>query len=400
MKGGIRKRNNKYYYYFSIKINGKWKKIERKGGTTKKEAEKALREAISEYEGTGTVKDVSEISYCDYLDFWYKNYVEINIKYNTKVEYQNTINNHLKPYFEKYKLKAISPDILQEFINKKYKDGYSKSAVAQQFSVLSRSFKAAVHPYQYIKDNPMQYVKMPKYNSDNFSKKIKESEKVLQHKDYERILNRFSNNPGYTILLQIAYHTGARAGEVCGLTWDNIDLENKTINIEKNIVMQDAGMITFGTLKTNSSARQIKIGDTLCTLLKKWKIAQKENMLKYGEYYTYYKLESNKVVPIYDNVKLDVALVCTRENGKAVTPYSVKYISRVIKQDLSIDFNFHMIRHTHATKLIEAGANYKDVQRRLGHSQLSTTMDTYSHITNKMSDDTVALFEKAINIKN
>lgn len=61
-----------------------------------------------------------------------------------------------------------------------------------------------------------------------------------------------------------------------------------------------------------------------------------------------------------------------------------------------IKFDFHSLRHTHATKLLESGANIKDIQKRLGHSKLSTTMDTYSHVTDKMENETVTILESII----
>ncbi|SHN88234.1 tyrosine-type recombinase/integrase [Desulfitobacterium chlororespirans] len=89
-------------------------------------------------------------------------------------------------------------------------------------------------------------------------------------------------------------------------------------------------------------------------------------------------------------------MVCTKENGEIVTPDTFKYASRVIHYELGILFNFHSLRHTHATMLIENGANPKDVQKRLGHSRLATTMDTYTHPTEQMTDNTVAIFEKQL----
>lgn len=66
---------------------------------------------------------------------------------------------------------------------------------------------------------------------------------------------------------------------------------------------------------------------------------------------------------------------------------------------MGINFNFHSLRHAHATMLLESGPNIKDIQKRLGHSKFSTTMDTYSHLTDKMKNDTVDILEKVINKK-
>lgn len=65
--------------------------------------------------------------------------------------------------------------------------------------------------------------------------------------------------------------------------------------------------------------------------------------------------------------------------------------------ELNIEFNFHALRHTHATMLMEAGANMKDIQERLGHSKISTTIDTYSHITDKIRNNTINIFESLLN---
>ncbi|SHJ48224.1 Phage integrase family protein [Tepidibacter formicigenes DSM 15518] len=155
-----------------------------------------------------------------------------------------------------------------------------------------------------------------------------------------------------------------RASKVYGLTWGCIDFEE---------------------------------GKTLIDILKKHKKYQLENKLKYGEYYSnnLYKFEeANKQ---YNNANL----VCTKENGELVSTDSLKYLSRVVNYELGINFNFHSLRHTHATItiLLESGANIQDIQKRLGHSKLATTMDTYSHVTDKMNQYSVNRFEQALNSK-
>jgi hypothetical protein len=164
MEGSLRRRGSKWYYSFEAgSVDGKRKRIERVGGRTKKEAAAALREALQEYENAGFFFEPSEISVADYMDYWTKNYVEINCKYHTIEAYQNIIDNHIKPGLGSFKLKSLTPVILQEFINQKYLSGYSKNHLTNMITVLSGSFKYAVHPCKFIKENPMQYVKHPKY---------------------------------------------------------------------------------------------------------------------------------------------------------------------------------------------------------------------------------------------
>lgn len=376
MKGSIRKRGSTWYYSFDLGIiDGKRKRKEKGGFRTKAECEKALRIALNEFEQTGSIFTASEITFNEYLNLWYNDYVLINCKYGTADYYKRIINCHLKPYFKEMKLKQLNPSILQKFLNYKMINGYSKNSVSNFYGVLSGSLKYAVYPCNYIKENPMTYVNMPKYDE-----KIKETSdlKIISYNDFNKILERFPFGSSFYIPLQIAFHTGMRGGEITALKWENIDLENKIISVNHTLVSKGKGVFELGTPKTKSSYRKIDIGDTLVSILKRHKLYQKENKLKYGSYYT----NSN--------------FVCTKENGELVTTDSLKYLSRVVNYDLKISFNFHSLRHTHATMLIENGANIKTVQKRLGHSKLSTTMDTYAHVTDKMKTEAVNILENII----
>ncbi len=376
MKGSIRKRGSTWYYSFDLGIiEGKRKRKEKGGFRTKSECEKALRVALSEFEQNGSIFTASEIYFNDYLDSWYDNYVLINCKFGTADYYGRIINLHLKPYFKEMKLKQITPVILQKFLNYKMVNGYSKNSVSNFYGVLSGSLKYAVYPCNYIRENPMTYVKMPKYDE-----KIKETSdlKIISYDNFNKILKRFPFGSSFYIPLQIAFHTGMRGGEIVALKWENVDLENKIISVNYTLVSKGKGIFELGTPKTKSSYRKIDIGDTLVAILKKHNLYQKENKLRYGSYYT------------------DSDFICTKENGELVTTDSLKYLSRVVNYELKIPFNFHSLRHTHATMLIENGAHIKTVQKRLGHSKLSTTMDTYAHVTEKMKTEAVDILENII----
>lgn len=378
MQGGVRKRGSTWSYYFDLGIvEGKRKRKEKGGFKTKKDAQESLRIAITEYENCGSVIDESNISVADYFDYWYKEYVLINCKYNTQEYYKRIIKNHIKPSLGVYKLKSLTPLVLQEFLNQKHISGLSKSSISNFYGVLSGAFKLAVYPYKFIKENPMQYVKLPKLDASNTTAD-NDDLKIISISDFNKIIDRFPLESSFYIPLQIAFHTGMRGGEVTALQWSDVDLTNKTIKVQHTLVNKGKGIFELGTPKTKSSNRTIFIGDTLVNILKKHNLLQKENKLKYGEYYK----NSN--------------FVCTKENGEQITTDSIKYLSRVINYELGINFNFHSLRHTHATMLLESGANIKDIQERLGHSKLATTMDTYSHVTNKMKNDTVNILENIL----
>lgn len=398
----VTKRGSKWQYSFEgAKIEGKRNRISKSGFRTKKEALEAGTAALAEYNNAGLHFEPKNISVSDYMDYWYEHYVLLNCKYNTQKNYKMIIETHIKPTLGIYALKSLTPSILQEFVNSKFKDGYSKNYLSNLINVLSSSLKYSVHPYKFIKDNPMQYIRPPKYEYS----KLETNHKIISADDFKRILNRFPLGSSFYISLMLGYYTGCRIGEVMGITWDDINFEDSTVNINKILYKRESSMC-FGSTKTSSSVRTIKIGETLVNALRLQKKWQLENRLKYGEHFIQqYKktevIDNTEITRIYSsplslNMPLEkVNFVNTKENGEFITSESFKYASRIIHHELGIVFNFHSLRHTHATILIENGANIKDVQTRLGHAKIETTLDTYTHDTEQMSNESVNIFEKA-----
>jgi len=419
MTGGTRRRGSTWSYYFDLgKIDGKRQKKEKGGFKTKKEAEVALAKAISEYNNVGKVFEPSEITVSDYLDRWYELYCKPNLKYNTQVGYLRIIQKHLKPTFGQYRLKAITASILQEYANGLKLKGYSKSYIVGILSVFRASLNYAVEPMHYLPDNPMRYVKYPK-----IEKKPRERI-ILTLDEWQRIIDRFPNKSRFYIPLMIGFYTGLRISETFALTWDDIDFDNRTITVSKQIVKRNFGADVrkvvekkgkkeiksswyFTTTKTPASQRTIKFGETLYQALKAEHIKQLRNELKYSEYYIIHVLKKEtdekgndifRLIPVQKCLQAAlprVRMVCIIENGEYTSTDSFKYCSRVIHKELQLAFDYHSLRHTHATLLIESGANIKDVQIRLGHTKIQTTLQTYVHDTKQMSEQSVELFEQA-----
>ncbi|HDT7488199.1 TPA: site-specific integrase [Enterococcus faecium] len=354
-----------------INDDGSRKKVEKVGGDTRPEAEAALRKVLSDIDETGQYFLGTDTRVKQYLDFWMEEYVKLNLKYNTYENYRFTIKNHINGYLGKKKLTDLSPALLQNFINAEFKKGYSKKTMTITHSVLKNALNMAVYPWGLIKQNPMLYVKIPKYEARPTTKK---DLKIISLEDFDHMLEITPEGHPFYIPLNIGFYTGMRVGEVCGLTWDDVDFSNGTITVEKQMVKNDGAWV-YGTPKTSSSNRTIFIGQTLLAILKKHKKQQLENRMKYG------------------NLYIDSNAVCTKEDGELVTPSVVKWNTRRISNALSLSFNFHSLRHTHATLLLENGAKMKEISERLGHSRISITMDTYSHVTDKMRNETVDIME-------
>lgn len=411
------KKPNWEYRFEIAKIGGKRKSLTKTGFKTKKEALDAGAKAMAEYMNTGKNFEPSEISVADFLDYWIENYAEVNLAFATIAAYKNIIKNHIKPRIGFYKLRLIDTMTLQEMINDIYvQRGFSKAFLANILKVIKGSFQYAKSVAKMIQSNPALEVTLPKFPP----KESKTS--IFQKNEIERLLTRFKNSPYQYYALLLAYYTGLRVSEVYGLTWDCVDFTNKTITINKIAKKLDKdasghkkGGIRgkaktkwyLGECKTQSSYRTIKISDNLLVELDKYKKMQTVNKEQYGDLYMrhYIKREETKskrelyrIVSFDDTAGItiplqEIQLVFVKENGEFHGTDAMKYPSKVAKYELGIDFKFHNLRHTHATRLIEAGANIKDVQMRLGHSTIVTTMNTYVEKTDKMSEETVNIFD-------
>ncbi|MDO4473847.1 MAG: site-specific integrase [Eubacteriales bacterium] len=422
MNGGVRKRGSTWSYYFDLgKVDGKRKKKEKGGFRTKKEAEQALAAAINEYNNAGIVFEPSEITVSDYLDQWFELSCKLNLKYNTQVGYLRIVESHLKPKFGMYKLKAINPTILQEYANSLKLNGYSRSHIIGILTVFQSALDYAIEPLHYISQNPMKSVRFPKVER-------KPRERIILTLDeWQQIIDRFRDTR-YYIPLMIGFYTGLRISEAFALTWDDIDFDKRTLTVNKQIVKRNFGADVrkvvekkgkkeqrsswyFTTPKTSASVRTIPFGETLFNALKQEKALQLRNELKYGEFYTIHVLKKERdekgndmyrIVPVQKCVESQlqrVRLICVTENGQYTSTDSFKFCSRVIHRELQLAFDYHSLRHTHATLLIESGANVKNVQARLGHTNIQTTLQTYVHDTEKMGEQSVELFETITNMK-
>lgn len=408
----IIKRGNYYQYRFEVaKINGKRKRVSKSGFRTKKEATEAGTKALAEYNNTGLAFKPTEISANDYFDYWLKNYAELNLKPQTYYGYRIIVNTHLKPYFGKYKLKSLTPAIMQEFANNLKIKGLSRGYSQKIIKLLHTMFKYAIAPLCFIRENPCQYVITPKFEND---KKIERY--VLTKENINKITEHFHQHTGAYLPIMISYYTGMRSGEVLALTWNDIDMENKTITINKTLVKryknaQHTDGWYLNTPKTKASLRTIYFGDTLYQILKTAKLQQKINKWHLGKYYNviYSKIEKDingeNILRLYNSYagdltnKIDsIKLICVRDDGTLYNLDNIKWASKTINTKLNIPFNFHSLRHTHATILIENGATVKDVQERLGHKDVRTTLNTYVHNTTVMKKQTVDIFEKAISM--
>lgn len=371
----IQKRGKYYQYKFeTAKIDGKRKFSSKSGFRTKAEAEKEGIKAYNEYMNTGHDFTPSDMSYSDLLDYWLEKHCYINLKYHTIEAYSSIIKNHIKPNIGHFRISQITRSTLQDFINKMYIDkSFSKNFLNNIKKVIKGSFTFA-YENDFVKVNPSIGIKLPKYDIPP-----DDPAHIFTNEEINMILNRFKNNHCVYYAFLTAYCTGLRIAEVFALIWNDIDFRNKTISVNKNILKKNqvggtkkrhiSGNSTtvwyFGTCKTQTSYRTIPIGETLLN--------------------AYAELQ----IPLDE-----VDFVFVKKNGVHEGTDSCKYPFKVIHYELGIPCKFHDFRDTHATKLIESGADIKAVSKRLGHRNIDFTYNIYVRVTQKMESETADKFEE------
>lgn len=353
----IQKRGNYYQYKIEVaKVDGKRKFINKSGFETKEEAIKAGNLAYAEYLNTGLNFKETTISFSDYLDYWYENYCETTLKYNTRRTYKTIMDKYLKPELGKYRLSALSSVKLNSFIVElcnKY--NYKKSYFNNILKVLKTSFRLATDVFGFIRYNPAMTLKLPKIEDEV------EFEKHLYNQDeINTILERFKDDDVFTCAFITACYTGMRTGEVCSLTWDDIDFENRVINVKHTVYDKPddgKGRWYMGTTKTKNGVRQIYMSPTLFQALINFKKKQQHLKKLYGSnYITYYfediigkngKLIEKRIIESNGNIlHMNTAnLVFTRPNGKYVGRNILNYPFKIIHKELGIkDCRFYDLR--------------------------------------------------------
>lgn len=222
----------------------------------------------------------------------------------------------------------------------------------------------------------------------------------------ELILNRFKNNKEFITSFLTACYTGMRTGEVFALTWDDIDLDNRVIKINKTVYAKDKeekGRWYLGTTKTVGSQREVYICDTLYKILLDYKKIKDDYKKQYSKNYKKYVLEEvknkyGKLVEykiVESNSRYNkVDMVFTRKDGIYSGTDIVKYPFKIIHHELGIKCRFYDLRGSFATISLRNGCEIKDIAEILGHNRIETTEKYYISSTTEDKKKVTEIFEK------
>lgn len=349
---GVRKKENKtknkivfegYAYYYD---NGKRRQVTKRGFKTYKEAKSWVTETEYKIKNSQLLKNNASLTLMEvFSEFLIIGSVQYqpNTIYNTKKDihyFKNEIGN--------LKISEIDYLVLQKFFNSRQFEGIETNKNIKKS--LNRIFKYALKCH-YISENPLQYVVITgvvnskQKNILNFDDFIKLTNQIKEKHDFHFL--------SYAIAVQIGYYTGLRISEVTALTKNDFDLVNNEITINKKLVFKGLRKNEYYStdkMKSKSSQAVIPLTKPLKDIVIDW-----------------FKLNPFEIV------------VCD-ENGCYINPTCCTNLLRREAAKLGIKFNYHMLRHTYATTLIENNVDVKVAQELLRHNNYNTTLSIYTHV--------------------
>lgn len=352
-------------------VTGKRQRIYKTVKGTKKQAQAVMDKMKVELE-RGYVYDPSNMKLEDWIIQWLDYYLP-NIEATTRTRYRNMIKTHIIPDLGHIPLKNLKTTSIQGWVNDlRNKKNLSPKSIRNIFlnlkAALSKAVVLRMLPY-----NPCEGVVLPKgtkYKADIYT--VKEMNQLLELAKGEDIY----------IPVLLATNLGLRRGEILALRWEHIDFENGVAHICENRVITEDGPLTKAP-KSAAGVRDITLGAQVLAELKHAHTQYNLNKLAMGAAFR------------------DSGLVFSQEDGSAYRPESLTRMwSRFTDKHNLRHIRFHDLRHSCATAMLEAGIDPKTVQNRLGHSDISMTLNIYAHCTQNMDRNAAQklddLFKNAI----
>lgn len=387
-----REKNGKWYYRITLTVgDGTHKYIERGSWKTKREALDAGKKAevkIKDGEDIGRVK----IMLFHFLaEEWLKS-SESTYKDTTIEDYQKELKLHILPYLGDYQIKAITSKQLQAVIDKGAAMR-TRHSLSKTKACMSQCFKYAMRN-GYLKENPMVNVYLPEPRSKvSAQMKPKREIRILDKDEIAAIFKRFPEGHTDYIPLLLGYRCGLRIGEAFGVSIDDIDFKNKTLNIRRQIQYNDRNQLYFTEPKycLPGEGRVIDLDSNTLMILKRH-VDKLLRLMIPCNFKTYY-MDSDGYLNEESGTRIDLLNVRLID-GSFISPRTMMHVGRVIHgkegQFDCVDplWDFHAMRHTHASECFSAGMSVVSVQHRLGHKNLATTMKYYIHETSTQRTET------------
>lgn len=298
----------------------------------------------------------------EFLEGWLEDYIETgDYKYRTKEAYRSVMVNHIIPSIGQLPLQDVTATDIEKYYAscRKGDNRLAEATIQQHCAILHKAFKVAVNSKKLIPRNPVESAEgRPKKS------RMKRIVRYWNEEECDLVLRAASDmGTRQAAMYTLALETGMRLSEICGLSWNDICLRKDMGEIVVRKQLVKSGRAWKLDTTKNRRERKITISNALINKLICWKEVQ--DAIKSG----------NKGY-------LDKGLVFTNSDGLPIQKNNIgeREFGKLIKDAKVSRIRFHDMRHTNATLLLAKGYNIKVVSERLGHSNVTTTMEIYWHV--------------------
>lgn len=347
-------------------ITGARNRLYRTVHGTKKDAQEVLKKMLLHPDESPDAVQAS-IRLRDWMRIWLDEYLP-HISQTTRDGYEEKVRNHINPELGSTPLSQLDPTQIQRFINSRIARDLSPKSIRSMYNNLNAALNKAVQ-LKILKHNPCVGVVLPKlkrYQSDVYD--AEQIQHLLEIASQESV--------SVFVISVLGALLGLRRGEMTGLQWENIDFDKQTVTICENRVQSTKGVIKKDP-KSEAGKRTVMIGEKALDALR-------------------------QVKAIYDNACNDPwfrasGYVLFKENGEPYRPDCITQLWQRFIQRTDLPYiRLHDLRHTNATLLIANGVSARVVQHRLGHADVSTTLQRYVHVQPAMDEDAADKIDSAI----
>ena len=369
-EGSISKRSDGRYMA-RYTVNGKRRAIY---GATHEEVRTKLNEVLNDI-AKGTYISPQKDTVGMWLKEWLVTYALPTVKQSTYISYEGYVRIHLEPELGNIKLTALTTEQIQRFFNKKHrgyqgKTGLSPKTLKNMYNMFNATLEQAVINNRLIR-NPLRGVKLPSVTKKEIDVLSAEEQALLQ-----KAASSSAELPAFGVIFTLS--TGVRLGELIGFQWGDINTKKHSIRVRRtvgrlqkvdedgNLAVKEPGKATTEIVirspKSITSQREIPLFDELWDGLMEYRSRQSEMFDAFG-------IDFNSNTHIF-----------SMPTGKVYDPRTYEDLfKRTLKAAELPGINFHALRHTFATRALEAGMDIKVLSSILGHAQASTTLNLYAH---------------------
>lgn len=349
---------------------GKVKKLSETFRGTKREAEKRKRELLGLID-SGDYLDKSGETVASFMQRWLDTYVATNNKPATQRGYEGNIRRYINPAFGNVALQNLQPATIQQLYADMLERGLSATTVLHTHRVLREALNHGIK-WGVLARNPADATTPPRPQTVELE--------MWDVPTIHAFLKAADDHP-FRDIFHLAVLTGMRRGELLGLKWEYTNLSEKWLSVASTLQRINGKGLVIGSPKTKKSRRTIALSSESVELLKAVKTRQLEQRLSIGAAWQ------------------DNGYVFCQLDGKPLHPDKVSNEFKRIVDCASLPhLSLKGLRHAHATLLFSAGIHPKVVSERLGHSNISITMDIYSHVMPGMQEEAARAIDQRMSI--